>query len=687
MSRATPLVRRSVRTAWRAAAAVALAGCALSSSAGCGGEPPQRVVGLLGCGLEGNVFTRFRITSRGDFPDTTDSQLIVESGVADLDVDDEAIDAVTIEGLFGDTVTVVGRTARLRDSGELPVYFAPVDQWCAVSSAVSARDPGPISVGPDGNVVVVGGRDADGMLLSEIVTLEDETNVAIALDQGLPVPSVGHSVHPVGPGRFAVIGGASTGPTALGSVVFVELGASGGRVTEPVPIDLPPQSDPARAYFGAGEVHPDEILVTGGCSMITPTGECDVDAGPVLSTTYWFSITEAGTLEFGGGPSLLNTRYDHQAHVSRDGVVFVAGGRAANGSPRQQPERLLPGADTFEAYGPPLNLELAPDTEIDDSALLDGGMLVLAMSDSTIHWMTETETGTLARWCIDDSGAFDENAKCFVSPTDELTQMLPRPRHSLTSLPGERVLADEWLVPLGGLGQTGDHAINLALPNAQIPNPPPGPRAAAATVVLDDGSVLLAGGRDPETRQPALPFFVRLRPALAGADEEVPEVDDLALGSLLALQPDRVRLEDGVVRLLSAGLREEFPSVRARARGFRSSRFRFEVSLSADEADPHILLEQGAVAGISIRLEAERLKAFVRDASGTILPISCGTAPLDFSSPQVIGVEVTPETIRIRRGIEEVGQCPGAGDVLSGVGIGASGSGTVEASTLRLTRL
>ncbi len=664
-------------------AVLALAGCALTSA--CGGDPPQRVVGLLGCGLEGNVFTRFRVTSRGDFPDTTDSQVIVESGIADLDVDDEAIDAVTIEGLFGDTVTVVGRTARLRDNGELPVYFAPVDQWCAVASAVTARDPGSIAVGPEGDVVVVGGRDADGSLLSEIVTLQDETNVAIALNQGLPVPSVGHSVHPVGPGRFAVIGGASTGPTALGTVVFIELGSSGGRVNEPIAIDLPPQSDPARAYFGAVEVRPDEILVTGGCSMITPTGACDVEAGPALASTYWFSITEAGTLEFGGGPSLLSTRYDHQAHVSRDGVVFIAGGRAADGTPRQQPERLLPGADAFEAYGPALTLELAPDTEIDDSALLDGGMLVLVMSDDTIHWVTETETGLWDQWCFEEDGREADN--CFVSPMDEMVQMLPRPRHSLTSLPGERVLADEWLLAVGGLGQTGDDAIDLALPNVQITNPPPGARVGAATVVLDDGSVLLAGGRDPDTRQPALPFFVRLRPALDGADEVVPDVDDLARGSLLALQPDRVRLEDGVVRLLSAGLREEFPSVRARARGFRSSRFRFEVSLSAEEADPHIVLEHGAVAGISIRLEPERLRAFMRDSSGTVLPISCGTAPLNFSSPQVIGVEVTPESIRIRRGIEEVGQCPGPGDVLSAVGIGASGSGTVEASTLRLTRL
>jgi hypothetical protein len=655
-----------------------LALAAALATAGCGAQDPPRIVGLLGCGLEGDVFTRLRVAARGDFPPTSESQLLVSSGVSDLDVDNEEIDGVTIEGLFGDTVTAVGRTARLGPSGELPVYFAPADQWCAVSSAVTFRDAGDLTVGAEGDVLVVGGRDAAGRLLDDVVTMRDETNVAMALAAGLPVPSTGHSVHPLDDRRFAVVGGASVNPTALDSVVFIDILDDGGRVSDPVRIDLPAEDRPGRAYHGAAAFADGRILVTGGCTGLGLMAECLAGPDTVLRSSFWLTPTPEGLLLAEPGPVLDAARYGHRLHIARDEVAFVAGGLQTDDSPRQQPERLLPGADAFEAYGPPLSLELLPETTIESSALLDGGMLVLAMSDGTLRWITETETGALSEWCI------DEGDPCFATPADA---GIVRPPRTLTALPGERILADGWIAPVGGLGQSGAHAIDLSAPSLQVTNPPPGARAGARAVVLPDGSVLLAGGRDPTTSLPVQPFFVRLRPALDGPDEEIPDVDDLRLGSLLALQADRVRLEDGVVRLLSAGLREEFPSVRARARGFRSQRFRFEVSLRSDEADPHVVLEQGAVAGISIRFEATRIRAFIRDAQGRVLPVSCGTTPLDFTSPQVMGIEVTPETIRIRRGIEEIGQCPGPGQVPSAVGIGASGSGTVEASTLRLTRI
>ena len=69
----------------------------------------------------------------------------------------ESVAGVTVEGVSVGNIVAVGRTARLHDEGELPVYFSPRDRLCPVDSDLASRDVGAMTVNDAGDVVVVGG--------------------------------------------------------------------------------------------------------------------------------------------------------------------------------------------------------------------------------------------------------------------------------------------------------------------------------------------------------------------------------------------------------------------------------------------------------------------------------------------------------------------------------------------------
>src|SRR5690606_18760527 len=86
------------------------------------------------------------------------------------------------------------------------------------------------------------------------------------------------------------------------------------------------------------------------------------------------------------------------------------------------------------------------------------------------------------------------------------------------------------------------------------------------------------------------------------------------------------------VAMLADGEPEEFPRIWAHVRGFRSARFRLDCSISADAtARPHIVLSQGAVAGMSIRFDADRVHGFVRDARERAIAFTCSSTGLSFA--------------------------------------------------------
>src|SRR5690606_12201991 len=81
---------------------------------------------------------------------------------------------VTVEGLLGQTTEAVGRTARLADEGDVPVYFARVDGLCPVEDEVGPRVDLAAAVGPLGDVLAVGGRDGQGRVQGDVIHLHDE---------------------------------------------------------------------------------------------------------------------------------------------------------------------------------------------------------------------------------------------------------------------------------------------------------------------------------------------------------------------------------------------------------------------------------------------------------------------------------------------------------------------------------
>src|SRR5690606_35954126 len=119
--------------------------------------------------------------------------------------------------------------------------------------------------------------------------------------------------------------------------------------------------------------------------------------------------------------------------------------------------------------------------------------------------------GRFPEWCVQGSPCFSQASGSAME--DDVPKDM-RATRSLLALPGERILADGFLLPVAGVGSSGLDALDLAQPTIDNPLPPPGQRTGAALAVLADGSVLVAGGRDPVDGSPAIPFFVRLRPEL-----------------------------------------------------------------------------------------------------------------------------------------------------------------------------
>ncbi len=634
----------------RAAPAIVVAAAVFA----CSPEEAQ-LVALHGCGIDQQgELSALRVTVRGDFPPTGDTELLLspgEGGRFSTLPDDAA--ALTVEGLIGDFAAAVGRTRGVGDD-EMVVYFAPPNSLCSVPSGVDFREAGGVAVGEDGDVLIAGGRKADGSLTDELVHVDLDAETAQVLATTLPAPTVGQSLHAAGGRRFLMVGGARSGDPWF-STLHVDLARGQDPISSPAPLIVGGEAHGV-AYHAASRTPDGRIMVAGGCTAIDQAGACATAMEPepsrVSSRVFWIDPV-TGDVE--AGPDLGQRRFGASLLVGRDGVAYVVGGMQESGQPVPPIERLAAGDATWETVA-----EL-PDA-VSGAALIEDGLVIVAHADGALTWVGDTQTGVV-----------------------ELGQTLsPAAERPVLALPGEGVLTDAWLVPVGsGEGEEAE-AIDLAAETPPGVGPPQ--RVAPEVLSLADGSVLVVAGRSL-SGVPAVPFLARIRPALDGPDERVPDVATPEPGAFVS-NPPGAGLVDGKELVLSAGTQiEEFPSDRVHVRGFRSRRFGFDFVVQADGARAHVLVSQGALQALSIRLDPDGVLVRQRSARGEISEPDCEVGPdpqLDTSAS--LQLDVSPAAVTLEQGGVSLLRCPGIEGPAAAVGLGVSGQGEVRVRQMRLSR-
>ncbi|MCA9701706.1 MAG: hypothetical protein KC431_29565, partial [Myxococcales bacterium] len=490
-------------------------------------EPEEvSLIAIEGCGLD-QEFSGLRIRVLGDFAPGVGQELVLAPGESGSLTELRA-DAVGVaaEGLFGTTVTAVGRSygvdaslagGRLGSTPALAVYFAAPDRACAVAGGPAGRSALAGAESPRGEVLLVGGRDPSGAALDELVHVDLLTGEARALETRLEQSLVGASVVAIGPRRFALIGGARAGAVFSTWIPVTLTGAGDGLdaiVEEPQP--LVAMGVPVATHDHAFARSPVDgaVLLAGGCTTVTADDRCVV--GSAESQVHWLrSSTEEPGFELEQAPGLARRRFAAAAVIDGSGVAYVAGGIDESGATVAEVERLLPGKSWEVVH------TLAGGERVSGAAVLDGELLVLATIEGTVHW-----------WSPVGAGILEAGSR---APTLDVA---PEGR-ALAMLSGERVLADGWIFA------PGSAAVD---PAGELRALDTGDRSGALLLPVADGTVVIAGGVDAASL-PVEPTLLRLRPALDGPDEWIPDLTGPDTDAFVGNAPGRATVVVGGLHL------------------------------------------------------------------------------------------------------------------------------------------
>lgn len=613
---------------------------------------------IRGCGVD-QAFSGLRVRVLGDLAPGAGTELLLGPGEEGSipEVPDRAT-GIAAEGLFGTTVTAVGRSYGIdaasaegridgygRNAPLLPIYFAVPDSLCPTPAQPSPRES-PSAAGPEGDLLLAGGIDEQGALLDELVHLDLFTQELRTLDPSLPSPRRGHVVAALEGRRFVIVGGAEP-DAALDAVVIADVSTDSVDEVGSLLVDGEPQalSDPAAASSPVDG----RVLLAGGCAEVDSQARCE----GALGVATWFDPRDRSTQRL---PDLAVPRHSAHALVAADGVAFVAGGFDVDGLALGSVERLVPGGAWEVVHALPNGASAAGFT------LLDGGLILLAEPSGTIHWWSEAGSGSL-----------DPTSR---APVLE-PSTAPRP---LATLPGERVLVDGWLFsPATAAVDPANERIELTAE----------PRFGARMLALLDGTVLYVGGERADAELVEAPLW-RLRPRLDGPDEWIPELTGPQTDAFVTNTPGRATVIVGGLRLDAVtGNVDALPPVRAHVRGFRSRSFRLELALEVDpSAVAHVTLEQGAVATLALGLGEDGVVARWRGVDGSVDVLDCGSAEGEIGSPLVLEVDDQGRRARLSGPSGTLATCVLAWPSSAGlaVGFGVSGVGSARFFGLRLAR-
>ncbi len=653
-----------LRTLAQGVAALLIAGLA-----SCAEPEPIELVAVRGCGLE-QEFSGLRVRVLGDFPVGAGTELLLGPGErGTISALPEGATGVAAEGLFGTTTTAVGRSygvdptlARGRiaglddpDASALSLWFAAPDSACELGEQPSPRTDLAAALGPEGDVLIVGGRaDQDaGAALDELVHVDLLADEVRTLGVRLPAPRRGASVHALADRRFLIVGGEQAGTIAADPLIVDVRGD--GRLE---PGALPPGAALDRADHAVALAPDGRVLVAGGCTTPAGSGECGAETGSALLIDLFAEPAAAVEL-----PELDTPRAGAHALVSSDGVAYVAGG-VAGGLELRSLERLRPGGAWEPVHA------LPDDRSVAGLAAIDGGLVLLADRSGAIHWWSEAGSGIL-------------------DPSSRAPSLAPIPAggdRPLLTLPGERVLVDGWLFA------PASAAVDPALERVELLAVQ---RSGATPLGLADGSALILGGvelgGDDQAPPLAEPPLLRLRPELDGPDEWIPDLAGPQTDAFVSNAPDRATVIVGGLQLDGEGLLGEIPPVRAHVRGFRSRALRFEFEFVADpDTVAALVLGQGAEGLVSVALlgDGDELIVRRRDPSGALTTLDCALGGVDPSGSVIAELEDQGRRLRLSSGGAPIADCElsWASEAGVSVGFGVSGAGSARFFTLRLAR-
>lgn len=410
------------------------------------------------------------ITALGDFPEGNTISYINNAIQPKISIDTFPAETRALEVVVranGGAELTVGRTrefdlSELEDGSEIPVFMAKPRGFCPTGSMGDFRAQ-PLVARAGGGVLVAGGLDSNDELVPTAEWYDPDRGQFLPLGDR-PYATVteggllGASMTTLADGRVAIVGG----------------NAQAYQIYEPTTgtFDTPGYLGSPRAFHAAAALPDDSVALIGGCTeVIADSGQCNFE-----SATRSVQVLDLESGQLTDSPRLGIARVGGSAYVEPSGTVLVFGGLDGDGNAVSAVERIDP------MGGSPT--ETITDAEGSLAPLLSGGVLVgfAPNADPASAWVVPPESA-VGSPVGDGPGPLDgatltplEDGKVLVfggsaEPGGSDTEVLPG------SLYGP---FPEGFLPLDP----------VPVASGLLPQ-----RTGHASVRLDDGSVLLLGGR------------------------------------------------------------------------------------------------------------------------------------------------------------------------------------------------